>query len=99
MDNPGVAEVLFTASDRHYMRPANIYLMMTAEGYKPITTKTYLHDNPYVANETVSAFKEDLLIDFKLKENDLQVKLDLDYNVRMAPREGKTSPMHDVAKL
>jgi protocatechuate 3,4-dioxygenase beta subunit len=81
------------------MRPANIHLMMTAEGYKSITTKTYLRDHPYVANETVSAFKEDLPIDSTLRENDLQVKLDLDYNVRMIPREGKRSLMQGVAKL
>jgi hypothetical protein len=46
----------------------------------------------------VSAFKDDLLIDFAPRENDLQVKLDLDYNVRMAPREGKTSPMQGVSR-
>ena len=70
MDDPCVAEVLFTAFDHHHMRPANIHLMMTAKGYRPVATNIYLCDHSHVANETVSAFKDDLLIDFTPREND-----------------------------
>jgi protocatechuate 3,4-dioxygenase beta subunit len=95
----GAAGALFTALDRHPMRPAHIHLMMTAEGYKPVTTQIYPRDDPYVTNDTVFAVKDDLLIDFMPRENDPKAKLDLTYNVRLAPREGKTAPMEGVARL
>lgn len=95
----GAAGALFTALDRHPMRPAHIHLMMTAEGYKPVTTQIYPRDDPYVTNDTVFAVKDDLLIDFTPRENDPKAKLDLEYNVRLAPREAKTAPMEGVARL
>lgn len=95
----GAAGALFTALDRHPMRPAHIHLMMTAEGYKPVTTQLYPRDDPYVSNDTVFAVKDDLLIDFTPKENDPKAKLDLEYNIKLAPREGKTAPMEGVARL
>jgi hypothetical protein len=72
---------------------------MTAEGYKPVTTQLYPRDDPYVTNDTVFAVKDDLLIDFKPREGDANAKLDLEYNIRLAPRNGKTAPMDGVARL
>ncbi|KAF2703786.1 aromatic compound dioxygenase [Pleomassaria siparia CBS 279.74] len=95
----GAAGALFTALDRHPMRPAHIHLMMTAPGYKPVTTQIYPRDDPYVTNDTVFAVKDDLLIDFLPLENDAKAKLDLTYNVRLAPREKQTAPMEGVARL
>lgn len=81
------------------MRPAHIHLMITAEGYKPVTTQIYPRDDPYVTNDTVFAVKDDLLIDFNPREGDANAKLDLEYNVRLAPRDGKTAAMEGVARL
>ncbi|KAF2868058.1 Intradiol ring-cleavage dioxygenase [Massariosphaeria phaeospora] len=93
----GAAGALFTALDRHPMRPAHIHLMITAEGYKPVTTQLYPRDDPYVTNDTVFAVKDDLLIDFMPRQGDDKAKLDLEYNVRLAPREGKTAPLDELA--
>ncbi|KAF2264127.1 aromatic compound dioxygenase [Lojkania enalia] len=95
----GAAGELFRALDRHPMRPAHIHLMMTAEGYKPVTTQLYPRDDPYVTNDTVFAVKDDLLIDFHPREGDPNAILDLEYNVRLAPREGKTAPMDGISRL
>lgn len=73
--------------------------MITAEGYKPVTTQLYPRDDPYVTNDTVFAVKDDLLIDFKPREGDEKAKLDLEYNVTLAPRDGKTAPLQGVAVL
>ncbi|KAF2803383.1 uncharacterized protein BDZ99DRAFT_512158 [Mytilinidion resinicola] len=88
----GAAGALFRALDRHPMRPAHIHLMMTAEGYKPVTTQLYPRDDPYVSNDTVFAVKDDLLIDFH-PSKDPNAKLDLEYNIRLAPREVNTAPL------
>ncbi|KAF2175770.1 hypothetical protein K469DRAFT_743182 [Zopfia rhizophila CBS 207.26] len=95
----GAAGEIFRALDRHPMRPAHIHLMMTAEGYKPITTQIYPRDDPYVTNDTVFAVKDDLLIDFNPRDGDPNAKLDLEYNVRLAPRDGKTAPMEGIARF
>jgi len=95
----GAAGALFRTLDRHPMRPAHIHLMMTAEGYKPVTTQLYPRDDPYVTNDTVFAVKDDLLIDFKPREGDSKAELDLEYNIRLAPRATKTAPMEGVARL
>ncbi|CAI6301015.1 unnamed protein product [Periconia digitata] len=95
----GAAGELFKALDRHPMRPAHIHLMMTAEGYKPVTTQIYPRDDPYVTNDTVFAVKDDLLIDFTPKQGDEKATLDLVYNVRLAPKDGKTAAMEGVARL
>jgi len=95
----GAAGAFFKALDRHPMRPAHIHLMITAEGYKPVTTQLYPRDDPYVTNDTVFAVKDDLLIDFTPREGDDQAQLDLTYNVTLAPRDGKTAPMDGVARL
>ncbi|ORY17234.1 Intradiol ring-cleavage dioxygenase [Clohesyomyces aquaticus] len=95
----GAAGELFKTLDRHPMRPAHIHLMMTAEGYKPVTTQIYPRDDPYVTNDTVFAVKDDLLVDFPPLKGDPKAKLDLTYNVRLAPRDGKTAPMKGIARL
>lgn len=82
----GAAGVLFQALDRHPFRPAHIHLMITAPGYKTVTTQIYPRDDPYVPNDTVFAVKDDLLIDFT-PSNDKNAELDLVYNVKLAPKD------------
>ncbi|KAF2279603.1 aromatic compound dioxygenase [Westerdykella ornata] len=92
----GAAGVFFKALDRHPMRPAHIHLMITADGYKPVTTQLYPRDDPYVTNDTVFAVKDDLLIDFKPREGDAKATLDLEYNVTLAPKQGKTASREPI---
>jgi len=98
----GPAGTLFKILDRHPMRPAHIHLMITAEGYKPVTTQIYPKDDPYLTNDTVFAVKDDLVVDFKPREGDPKAKLDLEYNVVLAPREPQQKnapPMQGVSRL
>ena len=40
-----------------------------------------------MSTDTVFATKDDLVVDFKPREGDPKAKLDLEYNVVLAPRE------------
>jgi isovaleryl-CoA dehydrogenase len=92
----GAAGELFKVLDRHPFRPAHIHLMITAPGYKAVTTQIYPRDDPYVPNDTVFAVKDDLLIDFT-PSNDKNAELDLVYNVKLAPKE--KAPAEESARL
>ncbi|KIM97585.1 hypothetical protein OIDMADRAFT_169479 [Oidiodendron maius Zn] len=83
----GPAGVLLNLLDRHPMRPAHIHLMITADGYKPVTTQIFPSDDQYLLTDTVFAVKDDLVVDFKPREGDPKAKLDLEYNVRLAPKD------------
>ncbi|ETI29426.1 hypothetical protein G647_01879 [Cladophialophora carrionii CBS 160.54] len=80
----GPAGVLLNLMDRHPMRPAHIHLMVSADGYKSLTTQLYPRDDPYVTSDSVCAVKDDLLLDFK-PSKDPKAELDLEYNVTLAP--------------
>jgi len=81
----GPAGVLLKLLDRHPMRPAHIHLMITAPDFKPVTTQIFPADDPYLITDTVFAVKDDLVVEFKPRENDPKAALDLEYNVRLAP--------------
>lgn len=61
----GPAGQLLQLLDRHPMRPAHIHLMVTAPGYKPLTTQIFPRTDPYLKTDTVFAVKPDLVVDFK----------------------------------
>ncbi|KAJ5029627.1 Intradiol ring-cleavage dioxygenase [Bipolaris maydis] len=86
----GAAGQLFKTLDRHPFRPAHIHLMVSADNYKPLITQLYPRDDKYVTNDTVFAVKDDLLLDFE-PSKDPKAKLDLTYNVTLAPSGKKSS--------
>ncbi|KAF2029164.1 hypothetical protein EK21DRAFT_101370 [Setomelanomma holmii] len=94
----GAAGQLFKVMDRHPFRPAHIHLMVSAEGYKPLITQLYPRDDQWVTNDTVFAVKDDLLLDFK-PTNDPKAKLDLLYNVTLAPTGKKTGRLEGIPRL
>jgi catechol 1,2-dioxygenase len=77
---------LLNLLDRHPMRPAHIHIMVTHPDYKGCTTQLYPKDDPWLETDTVFAVKDDLIIDFKPREGDPKAKLDLEYNVILAPK-------------
>jgi catechol 1,2-dioxygenase len=83
----GPAGVLLKAIDRHPFRPAHIHLMITADGYKSVTTQIFPSDDPYLTTDSVFAVKDDLVVDFKPLKGDKQATLDLEYDVILAPAE------------
>ncbi|MDM9382742.1 dioxygenase [Chlorogloeopsis sp. ULAP01] len=40
---------------RHTHRPAHIHFKLSATGFNPLTTQTYLNDDPYISSDTVFA--------------------------------------------
>lgn len=83
----GPAGVLLRLLDRHPMRPAHIHLMITAPGYKAVTTQIFPSDDEYLTTDTVFAVKDDLVVEFKPREGDPKAELDLEYNVTLAPKD------------
>ena len=75
--------------DRHPMRPAHIHLMISADGYLPVTNQIYPKNDPWLETDTVFAVKDDLVVDFK-PSNDKNAELDLEYNVLLAPKEPRS---------
>ncbi len=54
-----------------------------------MTTQLFPKDDPYLVTDTVFAVKDDLVVDFKPLEGDKHAKLDLLYNVTLAPAPKK----------
>jgi catechol 1,2-dioxygenase len=91
----GPAGVLLNLLDRHPMRPAHIHLMISRDGYIPVTTQIFPKDDPYLATDSVFAVKDDLVVDFKPLQGDANAKLELEYNIVLAPTDHEVT----VARL
>jgi len=98
----GPAGVLLKLLDRHPMRPAHVHLMITAPEYRAVTTQIFPSDDPYLTTDTVFAVKDDLVVEFKPRENDPKAGLDLEYSVILAPKSFQgitaTEPKIDMVK-
>ena len=86
----GPAGKLLQLLDRHPYRPAHIHLIVMIDGYKPITTQIFDRESKYLDDDSVFAVKDSLIVDFTSRENDSQAKLELKYNVGMAPNDDKS---------
>ena len=67
-----------------------------------MTTQIYPKDDPYLSTDAVFAVTDDLVVDFKPREGDPKAKLDLEYNVALAPMEPQrknTPPVQGTSRL
>lgn len=71
--------------DRHPFRPAHIHLVVRHEKYKHLTTQIFDKNCKYLADDSVFAVKDDLSVTFLPRENDVEAKLELEYNISLAP--------------
>jgi len=55
------------------------------EGHNPLTTQIFDKDCKYLGNDSVFADKDDLAVTFVPREDDAQAKLQLEYNITLAP--------------
>ena len=55
--------------------------------YKPITTQIFDKDGKYLEDDSVFAVKDSLLVEFVERKGDSKAKLELKYDVQMAPNE------------
>ena len=80
----GPAGKLLRLLDRHPMRPAHIHCIVTAAGYKRVTTELFDRRDKHIHNDAVFAVKEELVVDFVPKEGDSKAQFDLDYTFKLA---------------
>jgi protocatechuate 3,4-dioxygenase beta subunit len=61
-DDGPVGELL-GATGRHPYRPAHVHFIVTARGYRPLTTHAFVADSPYLDSDAVFGVKDSLIRD------------------------------------
>ena len=55
--------------DRRQYRPAHVHFIVSAEGFKPVTTHLFTPDCPYLRDDAVFGVKESLIADFRKSDD------------------------------
>jgi hydroxyquinol 1,2-dioxygenase len=55
---------------RHPYRPAHMHFLVGAEGYKRVTTHTFVAGDPYLTSDAVFGVKDSLIVDFEKVEGE-----------------------------
>ena len=63
----GTAGRLLQALDRQPNRPAHIHFIVSAPGFKPVTTHIFTPDCPWLKDDAVFGVKQSLIADFRKK--------------------------------
>jgi protocatechuate 3,4-dioxygenase beta subunit len=61
---------LLRALGRHPYRPAHIHLLISAEGFVPVTTHLFVKGDPYLDSDAVFGTKDSLVVDFIRHDSD-----------------------------
>ena len=56
---------MLDATGRHGMRPAHVHFMLSAAGYRPLTTHIFVKGDEYLDSDAVFATKDSLVADFE----------------------------------
>ncbi len=72
----GTVGDMLRALDRNPNRPAHIHFIVSAPGYKPVTTHLFTPDCPWLKDDAVFGVKESLIADFKNKGDHWEVEWD-----------------------
>jgi len=67
--NDGPVGQLLRALGRHPFRPAHIHLLISAEGFAPVTTHLFVKGDPYLDSDAVFGTKDSLVVDFVQCDN------------------------------
>lgn len=62
-DDGPVGQLLRTLG-RHPFRPAHIHLLLSADGFAPVTTHLFVKGDPYLDSDAVFGTKDSLVVDF-----------------------------------
>ncbi len=65
----GTVGKLLKALDRQPNRPAHIHFIVSAQGYKPVTTHLFTPDCPWLRHDAVFGVKQSLIADFRKSLN------------------------------
>jgi hydroxyquinol 1,2-dioxygenase len=55
---------MLSALGRHPYRPAHIHFIVSAAGYRPVTTELYVEGDPYLDSDAVFGVRESLVVPF-----------------------------------
>jgi catechol 1,2-dioxygenase len=76
----GPAGRLLGLLDRHPYRPGHIHFIVSAPGFRTLTTQLYDDRDEYVANDAVFAVKDELVVKFTPREGDPSARWSLEYD-------------------
>jgi protocatechuate 3,4-dioxygenase beta subunit len=62
--NDGPVGQMLAAMGRHPYRPAHIHFIISADGYKPVTTELFVAGDPYIDSDSVFGVRESLVVPF-----------------------------------
>ncbi|MDQ2815954.1 MAG: intradiol ring-cleavage dioxygenase [Actinomycetota bacterium] len=68
----GPAGILLNATGRHPFRPAHIHFIVTAPGYRTLTTHIFVAGSPYIESDAVFAVKKSLIKEFATVDDPAQ---------------------------
>ncbi|WDK15925.1 dioxygenase [Colletotrichum graminicola] len=77
-DGPGGR--LLKLLDRHAYRPAHLHFIVSADGYRPVTTQLFDKEGEYLEDDSVFAVKEDLIVEYKPSEPGSKARWTLEYD-------------------
>jgi len=72
---------LMRATHRSTWRPAHLHFMVSAEGYKPLTTHLFVKGAPHINEDAVFGVKQSLIQDFKRKPDGKGYMLNYDFGL------------------
>jgi catechol 1,2-dioxygenase len=80
----GPVGALLTATGRHPWRPAHLHFIISAPGYRSLTTALYFEDDPYVDSDAVFGVKSDLVVRPKSRERAEGLEVRYDFGLERA---------------
>ncbi|XXH04894.1 hypothetical protein Hte_011316 [Hypoxylon texense] len=76
----GPAGRVLTLLDRHPYRPAHVHFIVSAPGYRTLTTQVFDREDPYVKDDSVFAVKDELMVAFEARRGDGKAHWSLVYD-------------------
>ncbi|KAI1331148.1 Intradiol ring-cleavage dioxygenase [Xylariaceae sp. FL0255] len=76
----GPAGRLLTLLDRSPYRPAHIHFIVSAPGYRALTTQVFDREDGHTGDDAVFAVKEELLVGFEKRVGDEKARWELKYD-------------------
>ncbi len=83
----GPAGRLLTRLDRGVMRPSHIHFIISAPGWRSLTTQLFDSRDRHITDDAVFAVKQELVIDFVPREGDDKARWTLEYDFVLCPEE------------
>lgn len=60
---------LLNKAGRHPMRPAHIHFIVSAAGYRPVTTQLFTRGDEFIGSDAVFGVKDSLLVDYQRNDD------------------------------